>query len=182
MNIPEFNQTWLQRAAFTVHFLRRAGGGAGVPVIYDGNALIMHSMPFLFSFWFIYDQIHWKVICRSWFQLCFFSYLFPSCFPLHPKRWNESDFMYYLVELDCSLFLLIGESQFMYYILGRLGLGLSLYIGLRFGVPIFFSSGSMLVSNTYIKITSKTILFNFFIISHKLTFQYQHIFVLLQFK
>lgn len=71
--------------ACCVHFLRRAGGGAGVPVIYDGNALIMHLMPFLFSFWFIYDQIHWKVICRSWFQLSFFSYLIPPCFSLHPK-------------------------------------------------------------------------------------------------
>lgn len=66
MNTPEFNQTWLQRAAFTVYFLRRAGGGAGVPVIYYGNALIMHAMHFLFSFRFIY---HSKVILRSWFSL-----------------------------------------------------------------------------------------------------------------
>lgn len=83
MNIPEFNQTWLQRAALTVHFLRGASGGAGVPVIYDGNALILRSIQSCF----IYDQTHSKVICRSWFLLLLsFSIPFSSA----SYRWNDS--------------------------------------------------------------------------------------------
>lgn len=53
MNTPEFNQTWLPRAAsaFTVHFLRRAGGGAGVP----GICLLWEWWLMQCIFWFPLD-------------------------------------------------------------------------------------------------------------------------------
>ncbi len=121
------------------------------------NAFNAFSVFLLIYLWSNPLKSHLQVLIPIALLLLSFSTLFFLCI----LKINDSDFMYYLVELDCSLFLLIGESQFMYYILGRLGLGLSLYIGLNLESPFSLAVVLCLVSNSYIKITSKIYVFQF---------------------